>query len=153
MVLANEGVLKPLTIRRRDTVPAGQRVLPRDVVREINRMLEHVVADGTGRAARVPFYRVAGKTGTVRKIDPQGGYLEGHYHSLFAGFAPINEPRFVVVIMIDDPQGKEYFGGQVAAPAFQEIMATVLRLYGVPADTEIDMREVVTAPTAVGGGA
>ena len=55
--------------------------------------------------------------------------------------------------MIDDPQGKEYFGGQVAAPAFQEIMATVLRLYGVPADTEIDMREVVTAPTAVGGGA
>lgn len=153
MVLANEGVLKPLTIRRRDTVPAGQRVLPRDVVREINRMLEHVVADGTGRAARVPFYRVAGKTGTVRKIDPQGGYLEGHYHSLFAGFAPINEPRFVVVIMIDDPQGKEYFGGQVAAPAFQEIMATVLRLYGVPADTEVDMREVVTAPTAVGGGA
>jgi cell division protein FtsI (penicillin-binding protein 3) len=153
MVLANGGVLKPITIRRREELPRGERVLPSDVVGQINQMLEHVVVKGTGQRARLPSYRVAGKTGTVRKINPEGGYLEGHYLALFAGFAPANEPQFVAVVMIDDPRGEFYYGGQVAAPVFRDIMATALRLYSIPGDIEPAGREVVVMPQLKQSGA
>ena len=153
MVLANGGVLKPITIRRREELPRGERVLPSDVVGQINQMLEHVVVKGTGQRARLPSYRVAGKTGTVIKINPEGGYLEGHYLALFAGFAPANEPQFVAVVMIDDPRGEFYYGGQVAAPVFRDIMATALRLYSIPGDIEPAGREVVVMPQSKQSGA
>ena len=153
MVLANGGVLKPITIRRREELPRGERVLPSDVVGQINQMLEHVVVKGTGKSARLPSYRVAGKTGTVRKINPEGGYLEGHWRALFAGFAPANDPQFVAVVMIDDPRGEFYYGGEVAAPVFRDIMATALRLYSIPGDIEPEGREVVVTPQSKQSGA
>jgi cell division protein FtsI (penicillin-binding protein 3) len=97
-------------------------------------MLEGVIHDGgTGTLARVPGYRVAGKTGTVRKIGPNG-YSEENYLSLFAGMAPASNPRLVMVVMIDQPSGDMYYGGAVAAPVFGAVMGGALRLLNVPPD-------------------
>ncbi|HCF73557.1 MAG: cell division protein [Proteobacteria bacterium] len=133
-VLANGGLLRPVTIRMGNRTETGTRVLPADVVREINAILERVVTEGTAKRAAVPHYRVAGKTGTVHKIDPDGGYQKDRYQSLFAGFAPVSDPRLVLVVMIDDPRGDQHYGGEVAAPAFSGIMADALRLHAVVPD-------------------
>jgi cell division protein FtsI (penicillin-binding protein 3) len=97
-------------------------------------MLESVVGpQGTAQRARVAGYRVGGKTGTVRK-SISGGYAEDRYYAVFAGMAPIAQPRLVVVVIIDEPGGKEYYGGQVAAPVYAEIIARSMRALGIPPD-------------------
>ena len=78
-------------------------------------------------------YRVGGKTGTVRK-SITGGYSEDRYKAVFAGIAPLSQPRLVVVVVIDEPGGKEYYGGQVAAPVYAEVMARSMRVLGIPPD-------------------
>ncbi|MFA9461423.1 peptidoglycan D,D-transpeptidase FtsI family protein [Thiohalorhabdus sp. Cl-TMA] len=132
-VLANGGVRLPLTLRRvedSEAVP-GKRVLSRETARQIGRMLNMVVSpEGTGGRAALERYRVAGKTGTAQKPGGEG-YLEGKYLASFAGFAPVNDPRLVAVVMIDEPKG-EHYGGLVAAPVFRRIMAQGLRLNQVP---------------------
>jgi len=96
-------------------------------------MLETVVSrQGTGYKARVPGYRVAGKTGTVHKFI-HGSYAKHQYISVFAGMAPASDPRLVMVVMINDPQGV-YYGGLVAAPVFSKVMAGSLRLLDVSPD-------------------
>ncbi len=97
-------------------------------------MLEQAVGpEGTAPEARVPGYRVAGKTGTVRKSEP-GGYSDSKYLSVFAGMAPASDPRVVMVVMVDEPGAGKYYGGQVAAPVFSRVMAGALRLLAVPPD-------------------
>lgn len=97
-------------------------------------MLELAVGpEGTGASAQVPDYRVAGKTGTVRKLTPQG-YSEDKYVAWFAGMAPASNPRLVMVVAVDEPRSGGYFGGQVAAPVFSRVMAGALRLLDIPAD-------------------
>jgi cell division protein FtsI (penicillin-binding protein 3) len=97
-------------------------------------MLEKVTADGgTGALARVPGYRIAGKTGTVQKYRV-GGYSDENYVSLFAGVAPASQPRLAMVVMIDEPSNDEYYGGRIAAPVFSRVMAGALRMLGVPPD-------------------
>ncbi len=133
-VLANGGELVPLTLLRQDTEPTRMRVMSERVARQTGRMLELAVgADGTGGAARVPNYRVAGKTGTVHKLTA-GGYAADDYVAWFAGFAPAERPRLVMVIVIDGPRGDRYFGGDVAAPVFGQVMSGALRLLDVPPD-------------------
>lgn len=134
-VLAADGVRQPLTLLRRDEPPAGQtRLLSVHAVRQVRQMLETVVSNkGTARRAAVPGYRVAGKTGTVHKVV-DGGYAKHRYQSLFAGMAPASRPALVAVVMIDEPQGKAYYGGLVAAPVFSEVMGNALRLRGVVPD-------------------
>jgi cell division protein FtsI (penicillin-binding protein 3) len=83
--------------------------------------------------ARVPGYRIAGKTGTAKKIE-NGAYTENTYRSLFAGFAPARDPRLAMVVVIDEPQGRQYYGGEVAAPVFGGVMAGALRLLNVAPD-------------------
>ena len=97
-------------------------------------MLETVVeSGGTGQRAAIRGYRVAGKTGTAeRAID--GGYASNRNMSLFAGLAPASNPRLVMVVLIDEPQGAEQFGGQVAAPVFARVMRGALRLLNIPPD-------------------
>ncbi len=141
-VFATEGMLVPVTIRLETKTQAGIRVLPADVARQITLMLERVVSEGTATRAVVPHYRVAGKTGTVHKIKPGGGYEKDRYRSLIAGFAPVSDPRFVLVVMIDDPKGGKYFGGEVAAPAFGNIMADALRLHRVAPDAPESTLEI-----------
>ena len=98
-------------------------------------MMEAVASDtGTAPLARVPGYSVAGKTGTARKVGA-GGYDDERHVALFAGLAPASDPRVVMVVVINEPQGELRGGGEVAAPVFGRVIARSLRLLGVPPDT------------------
>ncbi|UXD86787.1 peptidoglycan D,D-transpeptidase FtsI family protein [Thalassolituus hydrocarboniclasticus] len=111
-----------------------QRVMPAKVARQVLDMLETVTSKrGTGSRARVAGYRVGGKTGTAHKVGQQG-YEDSEYTAVFSGIAPISSPDLVLVVVIDSPQGKEYYGGEVAAPVFSRIMQQALRLRQVAPD-------------------
>ena len=149
-VLANGGELPPISLLRQDHVPERTRVLASGIAYQIRRMLELAVStDGTGTAARVPDYRVAGKTGTVHKLTPSG-YSPDEYVAWFAGFAPMSHPRLAMVVMIDRPRGDRYYGGQVAAPVFSEVMSGALRLLDVPPDAPRPTPTVVAAAKDAG---
>lgn len=133
-VLATGGILRPVSFVRLDSQVPGKQVLDPKIATEVRAMLAGVVADGgTATEARVPGYQVGGKTGTVLKTGPNG-YMAGRYRAVFAGIAPLSKPRLVMVIVIDDPRGKKYYGGLVAAPVFAAVMAGALRLLGIPPD-------------------
>ncbi|MDZ7853378.1 MAG: penicillin-binding transpeptidase domain-containing protein [Halomonas sp.] len=132
--IANDGERLPPSLLKLGEVPAGDPVIRADVARRILGMMDQVVEPGTGaRRAMVPGYRIAGKTGTVRKTDASG-YQEKAYRSLFVGIAPVSEPRIVTVVMIDHPRGDDYYGGAVAAPVFSRVAGNALRLLDVPPD-------------------
>jgi cell division protein FtsI (penicillin-binding protein 3) len=149
-VFANGGVQRPVSLLALEgEVPAGKRVISRATSIQILNMLHAVTSDdGTARRARVPGYRVGGKTGTVHKVGPSG-YEKHKYVALFAGIAPIDNPRIVTVVVINDPQGERYGGGAVAAPVFSEITSDALRILNIP-PTEIGSVEV--AATIEQGG-
>ncbi|MDQ3797459.1 MAG: penicillin-binding transpeptidase domain-containing protein [Pseudomonadota bacterium] len=110
------------------------RVMSVSLARELRHMLEGVVSvDGTAPMAAVDGYRVAGKTGTVH-IPTAGGYAKRRYISVFVGMAPARQPALVTVVVIEEPQGDVYYGGQVAAPVFSRIMDGALRLLDVRPD-------------------
>lgn len=88
---------------------------------------------GTAPKARIPGYRVAGKTGTVRKVGA-GGYSDEHHAAWFAGMAPAGSPRIVTVVLVNEPKGQAKGGGEVAAPVFGRVMARALHLLGVDPD-------------------
>jgi len=134
MVMANGGVSYPISFIKLDEKPQGRRVFANDVMQDVVTMMEAVVlTGGTARKAAVENYSVAGKTGTVKKAI-RGGYAEGHYLSLFAGVIPASKPRLAMVVMIDDPQGKDYYGGLIAAPVFSEVMTGAMRLLNIAPD-------------------
>ena len=100
-------------------------------------LLEQVVASGGGKKAAVKGYRIAGKTGTAQKIRPDGtGYMEGRYIASFCGFAPVEDPQVVVLVLIDDPGTGNFYGGQIAAPVAQRIFAQLLRYLKVEPSTD-----------------
>jgi len=141
-VLANDGVMLPVTLLKRNPaeIPQGQRVMRASVARTVVKMLEAVVSrEGTAPLAAVPGYRVAGKTGTAKK-SIAGGYADDKYLSLFAGIAPASNPRLVMVVMINEPGGKDYYGGLVAAPVFSKVMSDALRLLNIPPDDDLSER-------------
>jgi cell division protein FtsI (penicillin-binding protein 3) len=145
-VLANNGHRVPVTLLARDARPAGERVLSQTTVRELLRMMETVVTPvGTARRAAVTGYRVAGKTGTVKK-SIAGGYADDRYVAVFAGMAPASRPRLVTVVMVNEPRGEAYYGGLVAAPAFSRIMAGALRLMNVAPDDPAAWQAVEDKP-------
>ena len=132
--LANNGLMMPVTLLRRDQPVAGRRIMPATVAHEIRSMLELAVSsDGTGKAADVVNYQVAGKTGTTHKLGPNG-YEPNDYIASFAGFVPASNPRLVMVIMVNDPTGGAYYGGQIAAPVFSKVMTGAMRLLNIPPD-------------------
>ena len=133
-VLAADGVKRPVSLLKVKSPPKGERILKVDTARKVRAMMETVVsAKGTARRAAVEGYRVAGKTGTAKKAG-RGGYSGKRYQSVFAGMAPAGNPRLVMVVMVDEPRGKHYYGGLVAAPVFAKVMAHALRLFNVPPD-------------------
>ena len=135
--LADNGILHSVTLLKRDEDPDAQRIFKAETAVKVREMLEHVIAkDGTAYQARVEGYRVAGKTGTVKKATA-GGYSDDKYLSVFVGMAPASNPRFIIAIVVDEPQG-QYYGGLVAAPAFSKVMAGALRVYGVEPDATSD---------------
>ncbi len=142
--LASDGRPLPVTFLRRD--PAELAELKEDLaamyepiaepgnLRRVRDMLERVVQEGgTGTRAAVPGYRIAGKTGTVKKSGV-GGYVEDSYIALFAGIAPASNPRLAMVVVVDEPRGEKYYGGVVAAPVFSNVMAGALRMLDIPPD-------------------
>ncbi|MBL1376759.1 penicillin-binding transpeptidase domain-containing protein [Zobellella iuensis] len=132
-VLANGGVRYPLTIVKRSQPPVGEQVIPRRHADDVLHMLESVIGPGgTARQAAIPGYRVAGKTGTSRKAIA-GGY-GSDYVGVFAGMAPVSNPRLAMVVVINEPQGDQYYGGQVAAPVFAEVMSGALQLLNIRPD-------------------
>jgi len=137
-VFATDGELKQLTLIRRDQPAEGKRVVSRRTAQAVRRMLETVTQPGgTATRAQVAGYRVAGKTGTAHKLDG-ATYAADRYVSSFVGIAPATNPRLVIAVMIDEPGGKHYYGGEVAAPAFSNVMAGALRLLGVMPDAPPD---------------
>jgi cell division protein FtsI (penicillin-binding protein 3) len=95
--------------------------------------------EGTAPKARVPGYRVGGKTGTAHKLE--GGRYANKYVSAFVGFAPVSNPRLVVAVMIDEPSAGQHYGGAVAAPVFSQIMGGSLRTLGVPPDEPLQVAD------------
>lgn len=96
-------------------------------------MMEHAAAAGTARRARIAHYRVAAKTGTVKKFM-DGAYADHRYTAILAGLAPASRPRLVMVAVLDDPRGGKYYGGDVAAPVFRKVMTRALRMLNIPPD-------------------
>ena len=140
-VFARDGELVPLSLVRLDETPVrGIRIFSPQTTREVRAMLEMAVQpEGTAPKARVPGYRVGGKTGTAYKVE--GGVYAKKYVASFVGLAPISEPRLVVAVMIDEPTGGAHYGGDVAGPAFSQIMGGALRTMGIVPDAPIQVAE------------
>ncbi len=131
-VIANEGRLRQPTLIQGATNPPISVIDPR-LARQMVTMLETVTGPlGTGKQARVPNYRVAGKTGTSRKASASG--YASRYVASFAGFAPVSRPKLVCVVVVNDPTGDLYYGGDVAAPLFASVLNGALRLMNIPPD-------------------
>ncbi len=140
--IAAGGIRRSLSLIKRDEPAEEKRVMSAATAKSVRKMMEAVVsAEGTAPRAAVAGYRVAGKTGTVKK-SISGGYSDDRYTAIFAGIAPASDPRLVMVVMVDELGAGKYYGGQVAAPVFAKVMAGALRLLNVAPDglDESDLR-------------
>ena len=156
--LANDGKMVPLSILKVDKAPEAVQAIPKETAETIQGMLQQVIEAPRGVfRAQVPFYHVAGKSGTARKATVGSkGYTENAYRSLFAGFGPMSDPRYAIVVVIDEPGKGGYFGGLVSAPVFSKVMSGTLRLMNVPPDNlpppaPVEQSQVNAAATAKGG--
>jgi cell division protein FtsI (penicillin-binding protein 3) len=145
------GVARPVSFLRVEAPPLGEPALEAAVCRELVGMLETVVAaEGTGKLAAIPGYRVAGKTGTAWKATA-GGYSTDRYMAVFGGVAPATAPRLAAVVVIDEPSAGQHMGGQVAAPVFSRVVGGALRLLAVAPDQPVKAPEELPTSPAIGG--
>jgi cell division protein FtsI (penicillin-binding protein 3) len=144
-VIGGLGMSRPVSLLKVQAPIVGKQVIDPYIARQVIGMMEQVVTTGgTGKKAQVEGYRVSGKTGTSRKtIVGVGGYGDD-YFAVFAGVAPVRNPRLAIVVVIDDPQGDAYYGGDVAAPVFAEIMEHALRTLNIAPD-KTDKKELIVA--------
>jgi cell division protein FtsI/penicillin-binding protein 2 len=136
--IANKGVwVQPHLVEKvggeRRVEPERRRIMSAHVAREMRKMLREVVEEGSGTAAQIPGYHIAGKTGTAAKPDENGGYSDYRYVASFVGFVPAKNPRLVTLVTVDEPRGA-IWGGIVAAPAFAEIAKFALQYLEIPPD-------------------
>jgi stage V sporulation protein D (sporulation-specific penicillin-binding protein) len=136
--IANEGVLLKPYIVKEIYNPDGslasatptqrvRQVISPDTAKVLSRLLERVISEGGGKRAAVRGYKFAGKTGTAERLkESGGGYEAGRYIASFVGFGPVEDPQVAALVVIDDPVG-DYYGGEIAAPVFGEIMNQVMR--------------------------
>lgn len=143
---ANDGQLVPLTLLATDeTRGEGRQVVSPEIARKVITVLHRVTGDeGTAKRASVPGFSVGGKTGTVHKVG-NAGYLDDRYVALFAGVSPIESPRYVTVVVIDEPKGDVYGGGAAAAPVFSRITQEVLRIRNAVPDAAEQADELMLA--------
>lgn len=132
-IIANEGMKLPLSLLKIKDVPRGQRVISPQITKQLLSLLETVMHKGSGKKSQVPGYRVAGKSGTAKLVGKQG-YEKHRYISSFVGVAPVSRPRIVVAVVINDPKGKEYYGGRVSGPVFKNVMEQSLRRLSIAPD-------------------
>lgn len=158
--IANYGVMNPVSFLKTQETVEGERVASKKIAMSLINMMEKTVSSkGTASQANVLNYRVAGKTGTVHKAKA-GGYEEDNYQSVFAGFAPLSNPRLAMVVMIDEPTAGDYYGGKVAAPVFSNVMTNAMRLLDVAPDkldisgldSKKDKRQQVSREESVANG-
>lgn len=148
-VFANNGELKPITLLKQETPAVGVKVYSDATAVAVRDMMENVVRPGgTAPLAQITGYRVAGKTGTAHKLE-NGKYID-KYVASFVGMAPASDPRLIVAVMINEPGGREYYGGLVAAPVFSSVMGAALRLLSVPNDAPLDNVMQPTAADMIG---
>ncbi len=144
-VLANNGYRKEVSLVAIDSQPESIQVIDAGMVEAVRNMLQAASGDtGTGKRAMIDGYSVGGKTGTLHKVKAGGGYDENRYMSAFAGLAPIENPRLVTIVVIDEPRDGDYFGGLVAAPVFSEVTGNALRLLQVTPD-QLDTNRTVAS--------
>ncbi len=140
------------TIKTYDT-QVKRQVISKKTSDTLLMMMEDVVKNGSGNTAYVPGYRVGGKTGTAQKLI-NGRYVEGKYMSSFVGVAPVDDPKVVIAVIIDEPSGGQYYGGTIAAPIGQELMEYILDYMDIPAEfteEELEKRtESLLVPDVVG---
>ena len=142
------GISRPVSFLAADGPASGTRVLEGASCRELLNMLETVVtAEGTGKLAAIPGYRVSGKTGTAWKATA-GGYSTDRYMAVFGGVAPATDPRLAAVVVIDEPSAGEHQGGQVSAPVFARVVGGALRLLAVAPDRSVRTPEELPANAA-----
>ncbi len=149
-VLANNGRMVPLSLIHVDEAPKATQVIPENVAKTMQGMLQQVIEAPRGVfRAQVPAYHVAGKSGTARKTSVgTKGYAENSYRSLFAGFGPMSDPRYAIVVVIDEPSKAGYFGGLVSAPVFSKVMSGTLRLMNITPDNLPPTQQANAAPPA-----
>ncbi len=145
--IANDGIMvvphiikkierSDASVLQGETSAQPQRVLSSEVANEIKRIMKLVIEEGGGKTAKIQGYSIAGKTGTAQKLNSAGtGYEASSYIASFVGFAPAEQPKYVVLVMLDNPQGA-FYGSQVAAPVFKEIMEQLLALAEIPMDAK-----------------
>jgi cell division protein FtsI (penicillin-binding protein 3) len=144
-VFARDGDLVPVTLLKSKDTPAGVRVLDPGTAQSVRHMLHLVTqSGGTAPKAQTMGYSVGGKTGTAHKQEGRG-YADKKYRGFFVGLAPVEKPRIVVAVMIDEPGGRKYFGGDVAAPVFSATVQQTLRMLGVQPDMNVRPQVVVDA--------
>ncbi len=138
-VIANRGRRLDINLIKQDPAELPDNEISRHVMKAstasmVLQMMEQVIGPrGTAKQAAVAGYRIAGKTGTVKK-NVDGGYQKDDYMAIFAGIAPVSNPRLVMAVVIDEPTQNGYYGGQVAAPVFQEVMSNALRILDIAPD-------------------
>ena len=138
-VFARDGELIPVSLLRQAEPPAGVRVFKPETARAVRAMLREVAsAEGTARRAQALGYSVGGKTGTAYKhVEGTRDYAKGKYLAWFVGMAPIDNPRIVVAVMVDEPGAAAHFGGEVAAPVFSQVVQQTLRTLNVAPDLQV----------------
>ena len=114
-----------------------QRIYSREVADQLKQMLASAVTEGTAKKAAIEGYSVAGKTGTVRKMG-KSGYEDTRHLAFFAGMAPVDHPRLVGVVLINEPKGEKFGGGAIAAPVFSRVMQNALRILNVPPVVQVE---------------
>ena len=150
-VLANDGIRREISLVALDSEPESIRVIASGISQQVRHMLRAASgAKGTGKRAMIDGYSVGGKTGTLHKVNPGGGYDQSRYMSAFAGLSPIENPRLVTVVVIDEPRDGDYFGGLVAAPVFSEVTGNALRLLQVTPDQMAVNHSLAVIPVVTG---
>ncbi|MDK1684522.1 penicillin-binding protein PBP3 [Acinetobacter terrestris] len=142
-MLANKGVKVPLSLYKLDQPPKGEQIIDAKIADQVLLMMETAtLPGGTATRATIPGYRVAGKTGTAHKLRAdRKGYSTSEYRALFAGVAPVSDPRLAMIVVVENPQGS-YYGGTVSAPVFARVMQESLRLMNVPLDRPLDIPKI-----------
>ncbi len=147
-VFARDGEVIPVSMLKQDQAVTGRRVVSVQTAREIRTMLQMATGPGgTGQKAQTMGYSVGGKSGTAHKQEGHG-YSSNKYRSWFVGMAPIGKPRIIVAVMVDEPTNGRYFGGDVAAPVFSQVVQQTLRMMNVAPDLEVTSGVVANALSA-----
>lgn len=148
-VFARDGELIPASLVKNPEPVSGIRVFSPQTARAVRKMLQMAAGPGgTAPKAQTLGYSVGGKTGTARKQEGKG-YADRKYRSWFVGIAPIEQPRIVVAVMVDEPSNGKFYGGDVAAPVFSEVVQQTLRMMGVPPDMDVQPQIVARQAEAV----